>query len=99
MTGVQTCALPISVSILLVLVATFDGKLKNDKVVKGATYATLTISILTVVDSLGISIGFVHKLPLASFGFNWIVPAIVGGLIGLILTKKENNELDEERAS
>ena len=87
------------VSILLVLVATFDGKLKNDKVVKGATYATLAISILTVVDSLGISIGFVHKLPLASFGFNWIVPAILGGLIGLILTKKENNELDEERAS
>lgn len=87
------------VSILLVLVATFDGKLKNDKVVKGATYATLAISILTVVDSLGISIGFVHKLPLASFGFNWIVPAILGGLVGLILSKKENNELDEEKAS
>jgi len=87
------------VSILLVLVATFDGKLKNDKVVKGATYATLAISILTVVDSLGISIGFVHKLPLASFGFNWIVPAILGGLIGLILTKKENNELNEEKVS
>lgn len=87
------------VSILLVLVATFDGKLKNDKVVKGATYATLAISILTVVDSLGISIGFVHKLPLASFGFNWIVPAILGGLIGLILSKKENNELNEEKAS
>ena len=87
------------VSILLVLVATFDGRFKNDNVVKGATYATLAISILTVVDSLGISIGFVHKLPLASFGFNWIVPAILGGLIGLILTKKENNELDEERAS
>lgn len=87
------------VSILLVLVATFDGRLKNDKVVKGATYATLAISILTVVDSLGISIGFVHKLPLASFGFNWIVPAILGGLIGLILSKKENNELNEEKAS
>ena len=87
------------VSILLVLVATFDGRLKNDKVVKGATYATLAISMLTVLDSLGISIGFVHKLPLASFGFNWIVPAILGGLIGLILSKKENNELDEERAS
>ena len=87
------------VSILLVLVATFDGKLKNDKVVKGATYATLAISILTVVDSLGISIAFVHKLPLASFGFNWIVPAILGGLVGLILSKKENNELNEEKAS
>lgn len=87
------------VSILLVLVATFDGRFKSDKVVKGATYATLAISILTVVDSLGISIGFVHKLPLASFGFNWIVPAILGGLIGLILSKKENNELNEEKAS
>ena len=87
------------VSILLVLVSTFGGIFKNDNVVKGATYATLAISILTVVDSLGISIGFVHKLPLASFGFNWIVPAILGGLIGLILSKKENNELNEEKAS
>ena len=67
--------------------------------VKGATYATLAISILTVLDSLGISIGFVHKLPLASLGFNWIVPAILGGIVGLLLTKKENNELDEEKAS
>lgn len=87
------------VSILLVLVATFDGRLKNDKVVKGATYATLAISILTVVDSLGISIGFVHKLPLASFGFNWIVPAILGGLVGMVFTKKENEILDEGKAS
>ena len=87
------------VSILLVLVSTFGGIFKNDNVVKGATYATLAISILTVVDSLGISIEFVHKLPLASLGFNWIVPAILGGLIGLILTKKENNELNEEKVS
>lgn len=87
------------VSILLVLMSTFKDIFKNENVIKGAAYATLAISLLTVVDSLGISILFVHKLPLASFGFNWVTPAILGGLIGMVLSKKEDEILDEEKAS
>jgi LIVCS family branched-chain amino acid:cation transporter len=28
-----------------------------------------------------------EKLPLASVGFDWIVPAVIGGLAGFILEK------------
>lgn len=87
------------VSILLVVISTFNNAFKKDSVIKGATYATLVISLLTVLDSFGVSMPFVNKLPLAGIGFNWIVPAIVGGLIGMAFTKKENEILDEGKAS
>lgn len=87
------------VSILLVLMSTFKKVFKSNTVIKGAAYATLAISLLTVVDSLGISIDFVNKLPLASLGFNWITPAILGGLIGMILSKKEKETIKEYKAS
>ena len=74
----------------------FEKFVPNNVVVKGATYATLLISLLTVIDSLGIKFEFVHKLPLANLGFNWVVPAIVGGLIaGLVFRKREVVSLEE----
>lgn len=77
------------VSILLVLMKIFDKLFPSDAVVKGATYATLLISLLTVIDSLGIKIDLVHKLPFANLGFNWVVPAIIGGLIAAIICRKK----------
>lgn len=84
------------VSILLVIMSIFGNFISNNIVVKGATYTTLLISLLTVIDSLGIKIAFVHKLPLANLGFNWVVPAIIGGVIaGLIFKKREVIDLEE----
>ena len=84
------------VSILLVLMKIFDKLFPNDTVVKGATYATLLISLFTVIDSLGVKIDLVHKLPFANLGFNWVVPAIVGGLIALIFCRKKEDMTLEE---
>lgn len=76
------------VSLVLVVMSFFRKILTRDEIYKGAAYATLLISLLTVIDSLGlgISINFVHKLPFASLGFNWVIPAIVGGLLGFVLS-------------
>ena len=94
--AVPVLSLIYPVSILLVVMSIFEKFIPNNVVVKGATYATLLISLLTVIDSLGIKIEFVHKLPLANLGFNWVVPAIVGGLIvGLIFRKREVVSLEE----
>lgn len=76
------------VAILLVLTSTFNKIITSNAVVKGAAFATLAISLLTVVDSLGISINFVHALPLDNIGFNWVVPAIIGGIVGKIFIKE-----------
>ena len=87
------------VSILLVVMSTFNKFFNSPCVFKGATFATLFISILNVADSLGMSINFIHNIPLASLGFNWIIPAIIGGILGKILFKNNNSNKSLEKLS
>ncbi|MGL5753947.1 MAG: branched-chain amino acid transport system II carrier protein [Paraclostridium sp.] len=77
-------------TIVLVLMTLFNKQIKNDNAFKGATYVALIISILTVIDSMGINISIIHKLPFANLGFNWIVPAIVGGIVGNFIPQKNH---------
>lgn len=78
------------VTIVLVVMNIFGNKFKNDNVFKGAAYMTILISLLTVLDSLGISIELVNKLPLARLGLNWVIPAIIGGVIGSLFSKNKD---------
>lgn len=87
------------VSILLVIMSTFNKCFSKSAVFKCSAYITLLISLLNVVDSLGININFVHKLPLDSIGFNWVVPAIIGGLIGKFIMKDKKNKEDLNKIS
>ena len=70
--------------VLMVLAAMslIFANIKNDNVFKGAALATFIVSLLTVANGLWGIAPVMIKLPLASFGFNWIVPAIIGALIG-----------------
>ncbi|WP_455540073.1 branched-chain amino acid transport system II carrier protein [Terrisporobacter sp.] len=85
------------VSILLVVMSTFNKYFVKSAVFRFSAYATLLISILNVVDSLCFSITFLHNLPLNSLGFNWVIPAIIGGLIGKFFIKEkiQNQEIDQ----
>lgn len=76
-------------TIVLVLMTLFDNKIKNDNAFKGATYMALIVSVLTVLDSMGANILFIHKLPFDTLGFNWIVPAIIGGILGSFIPSKK----------
>lgn len=87
------------VSILLVIMSTFNKCFSKSAVFKCSAYITLLISLLNVIDSLGININFVHKLPLDSIGFNWVVPAIIGGLIGKFIIKDKKNKEDLNKIS
>lgn len=77
-------------TIVLVVMTLLGDKIKNDNAFKGATYMALFISILTVINSKTGSIPFISKLPLASFGFNWIIPVLIAGIIGNFIISKEN---------
>lgn len=84
------------VSILLVIINIFEKFFTNNVIVKGAAYATLLVSLLTVIDSLGFKIDLIHKLPFANLGFNWVIPAIIGGVLATIIFRKnESNALEE----
>ncbi|MGX4599746.1 branched-chain amino acid transport system II carrier protein [Faecalimicrobium sp. JNUCC 81] len=78
------------ISLVLVIMSFLKNLLNKDEIYKGAAYATLLTSLLTVIDSLnlGLNIDFIHKLPFSSLGFNWVVPAIIGGFLGFILSTK-----------
>lgn len=85
--------------VLMVLAAMslIFGNIKNDNVFKGAALATFIVSLLTVANGLWGIAPVMIKLPLASFGFNWIVPAIIGGLIGnFIKTPSKTDTCENE---
>lgn len=74
-------------TMLLVVMTLFGDKIKNDNAFKGAAYITIIVSVLTVM-----KVPVMDKLPLATLGFNWIVPAIIGGILGnLVKTNKSKN--------
>ena len=81
--------------VLVALIATtfLDKYIKNDNAFKGVAYVTLLVSILSVGSSLfnitQVS-DLLSKLPLAQYGFNWVLPAILGGVIGNFIKTKKN---------
>lgn len=79
------------VTIVLVVMNIFKKIIPNDMTLKGSAYATLLISLLNVIDSLGLSIQFVHQIPLANLGFNWILPAIIGGIVFSFIPAKSKS--------
>ncbi len=81
-------------TIVLVIMTLFGHKIKNDNAFKGAAYIALIVSILTVIDGMGIKILPVNKLPFANLGFNWIVPSIIGGLLGYFIPQKKEQDSD-----
>ena len=68
--------------IVLVLGAFVEKLTKNDHVVFVATYAALAVSAIDMLNSLGAPFGWVENLPFASFELGWVVPALIGTLIG-----------------
>ena len=80
-------------TIVLVILAFFTEKIQNDNVYKFAVYTSLIVSILTVIQSYGVAMPFLDYLPLKEFGFNWVVPVLIAGLIGHLVPGK-NSELE-----
>lgn len=79
------------ISIALVLMNCFRKVFTKATIYKGVAYATLLTSLLTVIDSSFVSISFIHKLPFATLGFDWVLPAIIGGVIGYFVNSNDSN--------
>lgn len=69
--------------VLVMIILTFFGKnIKNNNIYIGAAILALLASAADVLYGFGLPFGFAKSLPLASFQCGWVVPAIIGGLIG-----------------
>lgn len=85
-------------TVVLVIMTLFGNKIKNDNAFKGAAYMALLVSVLTVANNLGISIPMLTKLPFTQLGFNWIVPVLIGGVVGsFIPSHSKQGKIDINR--
>lgn len=80
------------VIVMILLTIILDGDQdQNKSIYRHAIGATLTVSTLELLNLFGIwsyVTQVVDYLPLASSGLGWVVPAIIGTIIGMLASKK-----------
>ena len=86
-------------TIVLVVFTLFGDNIKNDNVFKFATYAALFISILNIISDFGVNVPVIKSLPLASLGFNWVVPVVIAAVIGYFVKSRNNLQSKLEKKS
>ena len=100
--GVETIiklAVPVLVTaypvvIVLIITSLLSKYINKREIYAGAVYGALIVSIFSSLSSIGIKISFVeniiNKLPFASQGFSWVLPALIGAVIGAVIQGTEN---------
>lgn len=87
------------VAIVLVFLGLFRSIIPNQGAYRGTILFTFVISFVETMASLGFSIPgaqMIAVLPLAGNGFAWLVPAIVGFILGGLVNRSTPEENEEE---
>jgi LIVCS family branched-chain amino acid:cation transporter len=95
-TTIVQVAVPLLVTVypvaIILIMLTIVG-LKNRGVYRGAVAGALATSIFDALSAAGLPIASVNdaisSIPLAELGFGWIIPAVVGGIIGAIFSLRK----------
>lgn len=74
--------------ITLIILSFFHDKIGNKNIYRGATIVAFSCSLLTVMGTLGLPFAFMGKLPLAAYGFEWLLPTCIGGVIASFVKEK-----------
>lgn len=107
--GVETIinfAVPVLVTaypvvIVLIIMNLFNNYIEDTYIYKGAVYTTLIISLVNSLSTLNINIpyltGYINKLPMSAQGFGWIIPCVLGAILGSLYgrSKKTSSLLKE----
>ncbi|KNF07469.1 branched-chain amino acid transport system carrier protein BraB [Gottschalkia purinilytica] len=84
------------IAIILMILNVVDEHIKNKNIYKGAVLGAFLISLFNTLDSIGMSLkpinNLIAKIPFASLGFAWVIPAIIGGLIAKLFTHQYNKQ-------
>jgi len=74
-------------TLTLILISFLNRWIRSSWVYRGGVLGALAASLLTVGADYGLPFLFIKSLPLAALGFNWVVPALAGALLGALLGK------------
>lgn len=77
------------VVLVMIVLNFFGSRIKNNNIYVFAALFALVASAADVLCGFGLPLEFIRRLPLGSFQCGWIVPAIVGGLIGKCIPASE----------
>lgn len=70
--------------VTMIVLSTFTNYIKNDNIFKCAAYMAIVMGFLDMIQ-----IDFLQYLPFAKFGFAWLVPVIIAGIIGIFIPSKK----------
>ena len=80
------------IAIVLILMNVFDDFLPNSSYV-GAVIGALLISLYEGLSVAGMNLSFlkpiIDSIPLSSFGFAWLIPAIIGGILSTLMIRNQ----------
>lgn len=69
----------------------FFGKyIKNDNIIRVATLFAFVISLSEVLAGFGLPLTYTQYLPLHEYSLGWILPAVIGGIIGKFIPCKQS---------
>ena len=79
-------------ALAMIVLSLFAPSIKNENIYKGAALGAFVMSILSFLATYLVpSLGFIKTaLPLSSYGFNWLVPTIICGIIGAFIKEKSS---------
>ena len=91
-------------AVVVLIIVSFFHKMFKDKptVYVGGMAFALVVGIVNGLESIGISLGIISEwvkvIPMYDLGIGWVIPAIIGCILGyLIPTKVKKSEGDENR--
>ena len=82
-------------TLFLIVLSFFDRWIKNDWVFRLGALGACLVSLLTVLMKFGAPLDFLSHLPLTSYGFGWVVPALICGALGFLIPQKKKEKTTE----
>ena len=79
-------------TLVLICLSFFDRRIQSDWVYRMAALGALVFSLLETAASFGLDIPLLSRMPLASLGFGWVVPAAVCGTLGALISRSRSSK-------
>ena len=79
-------------TLVLICLSFFDRRIQSDWVYRMAALGALVFSLLETAASFGLDIPLLSRMPLASLGFGWVVPAEVCGALGALIGRSRSSK-------